>query len=597
MNKKLFTFFVALCCSMMMVAQDYLCFTAVSAKSAVSLQYELDDWTLPTVEYSLDAQAWKPFIIGEDTIHLDAMGDKVYFRGTTGRWSFGTDRYVHFTMLGTIAASGNIMSLIDPTCQLVSIPTLSCFNSLFIDCTALVSAPEMPAVDLLEYCYQNMYKGCTKLTETPYLPASKLVEYCYAGMFEGCSALNHMNVNFERWSPANATLNWAKDVAPTGIFDCPNTLDSTKIDESHIPFGWIRQNFPGTPGLFYRYEANGKVVEVPVDSIQYIHFEKSESEEAYQMSILTNDGAIVRTYINDIDSLSIIGYVNDADNTEALNQNDIMFLNDADKYPLNVEDFKNGLPVLGLEGQNLIVNGKTYPFDPSVKASITFDTKRVFASSSVDVCRYQFPYIWVEADRTAFDVPATKEFTFKGAMGRDSIHALTVTMFEPDLFTTTRDTVVCLNELQRGFVWAEAGHTFTINETTWEKPLRFVDRCMDSVITYNVALRQNAAEVIQLFPDVIAIDNPANEFSSYQWYKNGVAISGATGQYYQDPNGLNGIYYVVTNGGTTLDACSCNGYFDAAPNNGNNVAKRLVNEHLVIIMPDGAMYDAEGNRL
>ncbi|MDR2972392.1 MAG: PKD domain-containing protein [Bacteroidales bacterium] len=42
--------------------------------------------------------------------------------------------------------------------------------------------------------------------------------------------------------------------------------------------------------------------------------------------------------------------------------------------------------------------------------------------------------------------------------------------------------------------------------------------------------------------------NGGYEFTSYQWYKNGVIIPGATKQYYQDPDGVNGIYTVHLTG-------------------------------------------------
>ena len=42
--------------------------------------------------------------------------------------------------------------------------------------------------------------------------------------------------------------------------------------------------------------------------------------------------------------------------------------------------------------------------------------------------------------------------------------------------------------------------------------------------------------------------NGGYAFTSYQWYKNGVLIPGATQQYYQDPNGVNGIYSVKLTG-------------------------------------------------
>jgi hypothetical protein len=64
--------------------------------------------------------------------------------------------------------------------------------------------------------------------------------------------------------------------------------------------------------------------------------------------------------------------------------------------------------------------------------------------------------------------------------------------------------------------------------------------------------------IIPKYDDVVLCDNHTNSFSSYQWYKNGTAISGATGQYYKDPNGLVGSYSLKlkTVTGQDLQICS-----------------------------------------
>lgn len=59
----------------------------------------------------------------------------------------------------------------------------SCFAYMFSECTALISAPVLPAVELSENCYQFMFAGCTLLKTPPALPAIKLAENCYLGMF------------------------------------------------------------------------------------------------------------------------------------------------------------------------------------------------------------------------------------------------------------------------------------------------------------------------------------------------------------------------------------------------------------------------------
>lgn len=55
--------------------------------------------------------------------------------------------------------------------------------------------------------------------------------------------------------------------------------------------------------------------------------------------------------------------------------------------------------------------------------------------------------------------------------------------------------------------------------------------------------------LVQVFNDVVSIDNRTEQFNTFQWYKDGKAIEGATLPYYQDPEGyLDGSYSVKVNG-------------------------------------------------
>ena len=64
--------------------------------------------------------------------------------------------------------------------------------------------------------------------------------------------------------------------------------------------------------------------------------------------------------------------------------------------------------------------------------------------------------------------------------------------------------------------------------------------------------------IIPKFDDVVLCDNKTNSFSSFQWYKNGKAIAGATRQFYNDTEGLIGTYSLKlkTIGGQELFTCS-----------------------------------------
>ena len=90
--------------------------------------------------------------------------------------------------------SGNDKLKNHPTENLVIRPATvgdGCFRNMFLNCTALERAPELPATTLASFCYESMFSGCTALTQAPELPATTLAEGSYGGMFSGCTALQN----------------------------------------------------------------------------------------------------------------------------------------------------------------------------------------------------------------------------------------------------------------------------------------------------------------------------------------------------------------------------------------------------------------------
>ena len=126
----------------------------------------------------------------------------------------------------------------------------SCYNSMFTGCKALTSAPQLPSTTLADSCYESMFSGCTSLTSAPQLPATTLADNCYYGMFNGCKALTEVRIAATNISAKNCLWNWLSGVSSTGDFYCdPNTnfeTDST----SGIPQNWTRHalaDYPVTP--------------------------------------------------------------------------------------------------------------------------------------------------------------------------------------------------------------------------------------------------------------------------------------------------------------------------------------------------------------
>jgi len=233
------------------VPGSWLCFTS-TGESTVSMAKSGSFDSLPNLKYSKNGEPWKDFVIGTTTVIL-ADGEKMYLRAKDTNNSFSKDSFtfVYFTMTGSIAASGNIMSLVDKTCTSTTIPCDECFCSLFMNCVSLKSAPELPATTLTIGCYSNMFAGCSYLTVAPELPAGTLqmATNCYSGMFDHCSRLNSITVHFTDWHFVvdifNATAAWVNAVADRGNFYCPAYLPDEVDDiyKSKKPLGWTRVPF------------------------------------------------------------------------------------------------------------------------------------------------------------------------------------------------------------------------------------------------------------------------------------------------------------------------------------------------------------------
>ena len=169
-----------------------LTFTSTGKTSISLVKVESPDNV--SLEYRLDGGGWMAYTVG-DAIDL-TDGEKVSFRaGANGNTTFGkSEGYYHhyhsfvITGRGTVAASGNIMSLLNQK-ESFAIPSPYCFYGLFDECTNLTTAPELPATTLASYCYRGMFSGCSSLTTAPELPATTLASNCYSYMFYGCTRL------------------------------------------------------------------------------------------------------------------------------------------------------------------------------------------------------------------------------------------------------------------------------------------------------------------------------------------------------------------------------------------------------------------------
>jgi hypothetical protein len=86
-----------------------------------------------------------------------------------------------------------------------------------------------------------MFLNCTGLTTAPELPATRLAESCYRQMFSGCKNLNYIKCLATNISATSSTTQWVFNVASAGTFVTPS---STKwsTGANGIPSGWTRVN-------------------------------------------------------------------------------------------------------------------------------------------------------------------------------------------------------------------------------------------------------------------------------------------------------------------------------------------------------------------
>ena len=202
------------------VAEELAPYVTMTAAKTQTFKMTCEgNYTLPKdLEYSVNNGTWLKVVANQG---VDFGGDLGSLRlrgicpnGTATSWAnystitfsdenvkvdcFGDIRtLIDYTAYDAVATeNSSFISLFQNCTALKSAPQLpakalkeSCYRQMFEGCTSLEQAPDLPATALKESCYQSMFTGCTALTKAPNLPATKLQKYCYFSMFSGCTAL------------------------------------------------------------------------------------------------------------------------------------------------------------------------------------------------------------------------------------------------------------------------------------------------------------------------------------------------------------------------------------------------------------------------
>ena len=146
-------------------------------------------------EYSVGGGKWTRFtstISVENAVAFGGAKGNLRLRGKSSKGtavSYTECSTISFGNTTAVSCTGDIRTLIDYKSYASANTENARFCYLFSGCTALSTAPELPAMTLADYCYFGMFADCSSLTQAPQLPAQTLKDRCYSNMFAGCSSL------------------------------------------------------------------------------------------------------------------------------------------------------------------------------------------------------------------------------------------------------------------------------------------------------------------------------------------------------------------------------------------------------------------------
>ena len=146
-------------------------------------------------EYSVGGGKWTRFtstISDENAVAFGGAKGNLRLRGKSSKGtavSYNECSTISFGNTTAVSCTGDIRTLIDYKSYASANTENARFCYLFSGCTALSTAPELPAMTLADHCYYGMFADCSSLTQAPQLPAQTLKDRCYSNMFAGCSSL------------------------------------------------------------------------------------------------------------------------------------------------------------------------------------------------------------------------------------------------------------------------------------------------------------------------------------------------------------------------------------------------------------------------
>ena len=174
---------------------DIICYPYVTFKAEQPQTFEMtaiNGYTISGLEYSVNFREWKTVVAYKEITFGGTNGD-LRLRGTnTDGTASAYNRHSTITFTDPnvkVACTGDIRTLLNWKIYSTVDTQNARFCKLFYGCTALTSAPDLPATTLANECYYGMFIDCTSLASAPELKATTLADKCYNRMFFNCTSL------------------------------------------------------------------------------------------------------------------------------------------------------------------------------------------------------------------------------------------------------------------------------------------------------------------------------------------------------------------------------------------------------------------------
>ena len=200
-------------------------YVTFSANAAQTFKLENNGYFPSNIEYSVGTGDWKPLEADKEIPFGGNLGN-LQLRGTENLNGTASDDESNFSQIifgnsTKVACTGDIRTLLDYR-DFKNVNTSNAkFCMLFMDCTVLTSAPDLPATQLANKCYYYMFCFCISLTKAPELPAETLADYCYKGMFDGCAKLQE--------APELSATKLAKGCYSEMFYNCTNLTSAPEL--------------------------------------------------------------------------------------------------------------------------------------------------------------------------------------------------------------------------------------------------------------------------------------------------------------------------------------------------------------------------------